>query len=87
MYFPQEPKEVRHQPTEQALARVLVKDLEKALQDSQEEVVRLQAMVAQAKALARLLEAKALRKVEQFPRKDEWKNPPKEHPKGMGWRH
>lgn len=76
--YQQEPKAVP-QATEQALARVLVKDLERALQDSQEEVVRLQAMVVQAKALVRLLEAKARPKVAQFPHK--------EHPQGMGWRH
>jgi hypothetical protein len=79
--YQQEPKVP--QATDQALARVLVKDLERALQDSQEEVVRLQAMVAQARALARLLEAKARPKVAQFPQE----NPPKEHPRGMGWRH
>lgn len=76
--YQQEPKAVP-QATEQALARVLVKDLERALQDSQEEVVRLQAMVVQAKALVRLLEAKAAPKVAQFPQKG--------HPQGMGWRH
>jgi hypothetical protein len=85
-YFPQErskdPKAaLLQQGQDRALARVLVADLEKALQDSQEEVVRLQAMVAQAKVLLRQLEAKAaLKAAPQF------HQDPREK-KAEGWHH
>ncbi len=91
-YFPQErskdPKATLLQRgQDRALARVLVEDLEKALQGSQEEVVRLQAMVVQAKDLLRQLEAKAaLKAVPQFqvPR---LKAEEFQASKAEGWRH
>ena len=87
-YFPQErskdPKAaLLQQGQDRALARVLVADLEKALQESQEEVVRLQAMVVQAKDLLRLLEAKGAPQF-QAPRVKDFQAP---RVKAEGWHH
>lgn len=61
-----QPKEVPQ--TKLGLARVLVSDLAKQVEESESEVRKLKAMLAQAKALVRLLEPSQFQNPQENPK-------------------